>query len=163
MDQQQTLALLLQPALIRLIDQLRLQLTGSNWQWSYQTHEIWPENVPQFARDRYGQLQAQLDTVKDTEAEVLDAELATMVMPVPVYFLDLIQGDRQLRINMWELCYQICLQEYSPVLASASLDSPALALYSLDPTLLESDETIDWSKLDQKAADVVSQMLEGLN
>ena len=163
MNQQQMLASLLQPALIRLIDQLRQQLADSPWQWNYETHEIWPEAVSQTQRDRYNLLQAALETASDDEAVDLETELAMMPMPIPIYRLNMSQGDRQEQLNMWELCYQICLLQYAPILDSDSLVPPSLETYPLDAKLLDSTGEIDWPFLDQKAECVVSQMLETLN
>ena len=163
MNQQQTLASLLQPALIRLIDQLRQQLADSPWQWNYETHEIWPDDVPQTQRNRYDLLQTELETASDDEAVDLESELGMMPMPIPVYRLNLSQGNRQEQLNMWELCYQICLLQYAPILGSESLVPPSLETYPLDSKLLDSTGEIDWPSLDQKAERVVSQLLETLN
>ena len=163
MEQQQKLALLLQPALIRLIDQLRQQLAKSTWQWKYETLEVWPPEVSQSQRNRYAQLQDQLDTAQESEMEAIEAELAMMAMPIPVYQLEIWRDEAHQRVNMWELCYQICLCQYEPVFEAESLTSPSLAEFPFDSKLLSETEEIDWVYLDQRAAQVVSRLLETLN
>ena len=163
MDQQQKLALLLQPALIRLIDQLRLQLSTSTWQWKYETFEVWPSEVPQAQRNRYAQLQEQLDTAPEQDIEAIEAELAMMIFPIPVYQLDLWRDEAHQRVNMWELCYQICLCQYEPVFEAESLTSPSLEQFPFDSKLLSEVAEIDWVYLDHRAEEVVSRLLETLN
>ena len=96
--------LLMQPALIRLLDNIRKQLDESIWTGSYQ--------------------------------EVQD--------PFPGYRLELEHNGQHVSLDIWELCYQICFQNYY-----------------LTHTTQESFEVeIDISLIDQEIGDINWQNLE---
>lgn len=163
MNQQQKLALLLQPALIRLIDQLRQQLTQSVWQWQYETQEIWPASVPQDIREQYKKLLIQLETATETQADEIQSILETMPTPIPLYLLELTKANTTHCINMWELCYQICFQNYIPQIQTKSVEVPKIDSYLIDSLLLDENGNIAWPSLDQKAALVVERVLHDLD
>lgn len=71
MTSHEKLSLLLQPALIRLIDQLRTQLKEVNWTWTYETIEIWPKEVPQITRSQYEEMVRALEVASGEEAETI--------------------------------------------------------------------------------------------
>ena len=160
MDKQQKLAMLMQPALIRLIDQLRQQLTAASIPWTYETTELWPEDVPQETRQQYDEMMQALDVANDDDADKIHAVLETLPQPVPLYRLEIEQNDEKTYINMWELCYQICLQKYKPQLQRMQVEAPNLSSYKLDKTLWESNHSIDWEALNQKAKKVVARLAQ---
>ena len=160
MNPQQQLAMLLQPALIRLIDQLRQQLTGAQWNWGYETLEFWPEQVSSEERQQYDDLMQALDVASDEDAETIQDVLMTLPQPVPLYRLDIEQAGEQTAINMWELCYQICLYNYQPDWSSMHVEAPNLSQYKLDKSLFDADFDIKWEVLDAKARQVVSRMMQ---
>ncbi len=125
-------SLLMQPALIRLFDQIRKQLEESDWQGSYETKELWPAGVDP----------------STTEPQVL-------------YLLHLSQGEEKVRVNVWELCYQICFVDYIPNLERDDIADFQVGEVIADDSLLEADGEVDWNKLDCKAQQVVAQMLKG--
>lgn len=159
---QQQLALLLQPALIRLIDQLRQQLTAASWAWSYDTIELWPDEVPSEVRSQYTEMLQALETASDDDAEIIQDVLETLPQPVPLYRLDVTLEDTVYQINMWELCYQICLKKYVPNLSNMTVQSPQLEKQRLDPELLDSSGGIDWVVLNEKAKKVVESLMKQL-
>lgn len=135
-------AQLVQPALIRLVDQLRQQLADSAWKSSYETVEVWPENPPEHQ--------------DPTESE-----------PQILYWLYLTPKDppsqtEPIAINLWELCYQICFETYTPVLDRPTIQDFQLGDVVADRTLFDDDGEVDWNGLDAKAATVVQQMINGL-
>ncbi len=110
--------LLMQPALIRLIDNLRKKLEESVWQATYEEVQL----------------------------------------PVPGYQLCLQHQDQQIRVNMWELCYQICFSNYRH--SHAAMESVEV---DIDTSLI--DETtgdVDWNRLDEKAKQVVEEVFASL-
>ncbi len=136
-------AQLVQPALIRLVDQLRQQLTDSAWKSSYETVEVWPENTP--------------DNQEQAETE-----------PQILYWLYLTLKNSSnettpIAINLWELCYQICFESYIPVLDRPTIQDFQLGDVAVDRTLFDDDGEVDWNRLDVKAAQVVKAMIDYYN
>ena len=162
MDKQQKLAMLMQPALIRLIDQLRQQLTEASITWTYETTELWPEDVPQETRQQYDEMTQALEIASDDDAEKIQDVLETLPQPVPLYRLEIEQNDEKIHMNMWELCYQICLQKYKPQLDRMQVEAPNLSSYKIDKTLWESNDSIDWEALNLKAKKVVQRLTQSL-
>jgi hypothetical protein len=128
----QLASLLMQPALIRLFDQIRKQLEESDWKSSYETRELWPPGVD-----------------------------PTTTEPQVLYLLHLSRGEEKMRINVWELCYQICFVDYTPCLEREEVADFQVGEVVADASLLEADGEVDWNKLDRKAEQVVTQMLAG--
>jgi hypothetical protein len=134
-------ALLFQPALIRLLDQIRNQLADSPWQGTYETRELWPAGA--------AELPAELDS---TEA------------PQILYLLYLSQSDQTtpVRVNIWELCYQICFQDYQPQIERETIADFQPGEVTTDSDLLDIDGEVDWHRLDRKAEQVVAELLQKL-
>jgi hypothetical protein len=122
-------AQLMQPALIRLLDQLRRSLETSPWQGTYETVEI---------------------PCGEAEPQIL-------------YWLHLRQGDRQQRVNLWELCYQICFQQYTPELDYSGIHDFQVGEVQADLSLFDPAGEVDWHKLDRKAAQVVAALFAALD
>jgi hypothetical protein len=162
MDTAQTLASLLQPALIRLIDNLRKQLTPSGLKWDYETLEEWSEDVSPATRDRVATLTQALEVADPEDAEHLQAELDQLPVPIPMYWLAIAHPEQPLRVNLWELCYQVCLESYAPNYTNTSLSQPDLSHAQIDGAILDDQGEIDWAQLDQKAAAVVQEFMNSL-
>ncbi len=115
--------ILMQPALIRVLDNIRKQLDQSSWQGNYQeiTH------------------------------------------PIPGYLLCLTRGNRNIEVDIWELCYQVCFQDYHPtpnhIFSSADTRSYEV---DIDDRLLDETGDIDWQLIEAKAQKVVRDVFEGL-
>lgn len=138
-------AQLVQPALIRLVDQLRQQLEGSAWKSSYETVEVWPENSPDSQADQ-----------EQTETE-----------PQILYWLYLTPKEssndtKRIAINLWELCYQICFASYTPILDCPKIRDFQLGEVAVDRSLFDDHGEVDWNRLDTKAAAMVQQMINSL-
>lgn len=106
--------ILMQPCLIRVIDNIRKQLEESKYQGSYQ--------------------------------EITE--------PIPGYQLTLTNSDVTVIVNIWELCFKVCFQDYQP--------SSALEV-KIDHSLI--DETgleVDWQSLETKAQYHVNQVFLNL-
>ncbi len=75
--------------------------------------------------------------------------------PVPGYRLCLEQGEQRFEVDLWDLCYRVCCQNYPEIQAG----EPA----RVDRSLIEEAGDIDWHRIDQKASAVISQVLCELN
>jgi hypothetical protein len=108
---------LMQPTLIRTIDNLRKQLEQSNCKGTYREIQ----------------------------------------QPYPGYELDLECGDDKKTIDIWELCYQICFQNYQPTHApQESLE------VEIDTSLFDENGEVDWIRLDAKAQEIIKEIFDNL-
>jgi hypothetical protein len=147
--------LLMQPAFIRLVDNIRKQLEQSTWQGSYQEVPIWAEDVPSHIRDRVTSLQTQLKSATSEQAAAIETQLATLPAPHPGYLLCLKHNQQQVNVDLWELCYQICFENYEPVEANRSVD--------IDTSLIDAETgEVDWHRLDSKTRQIVEQVFNTL-
>ncbi|MEY2985239.1 MAG: hypothetical protein RLZZ568_1856 [Cyanobacteriota bacterium] len=113
---------LMQPALIRTIDQLRQALETLPWRSHY-------------------------EAIQD---------------PIPGHQLVLENGDRLYRINLWDLCFQVCFVNYRPRPFVDNLpDNYEPFWVEIDQTLF-CETTIDWTALDQKAQTCIQRMIAAL-
>ncbi len=110
---------LMQPAYIRVVDNLRKALEESAWRESYQEVET----------------------------------------PLPGYELCLSSQDQEIKINLWELCFEVCFQNYQR--GSVAIDSEVKV--EVDTSLLDTETgEVNWEKLDDKARKQVEQIFAGL-
>lgn len=152
---------LMQPALIRLLDNLRKQLEVSPWTSRYETEQIWAEEVSEADRARWQLLGGQLRGATPEEVDAIEAAIAQLPQPRHVYWLHLSQDERVYQVNLWELCYQICCQNYEVDLLGKQ---PAIAssTVSIDTTLFDEDCEVEWDQLDTKTKQVVEQLFNRL-
>lgn len=110
---------LMQPAYIRVVDNLRKALEDSAWRESYQEVET----------------------------------------PLPGYELCLSSQEQAVKINLWELCFEVCFQDYQR--GSVPLDSQLNV--EVDTSLLDLETgEVNWEKLDNKAREKVEQIFASL-
>ena len=115
--------LLMQPAFIRILDNIRKQLEESRWKGSF----------------------------KD------------VTHPIPGYLLCLTQGDRSVEIDIWQLCYQVVSNNYTPTLQNLfSADDQSSYELEIDDRLLDETGEIDWHLIEAKAQQSVRQIFEHL-
>lgn len=144
---------LLQPALIRTVDNIRKQLEASDWRGRFEESWVFPPNTPEETQMRVKLLQQQLATAKPDEAAAIEEALAALPSPSPAYQFHLSRGDRSTSIDLWQLCFRICFRDYA---ARAALANGAIVEVEIDRDLL--DETtgeVDWHRLDQKSQEAV--------
>lgn len=110
--------LLMQPALIRLLDNIRKQLDDSIWTGSYQ--------------------------------QVQD--------PLPGYRLELEHNGQHVSVDIWELCYQICFQNYGLThTAQETLE------VEIDMNLIDQEiGDVDWQNLEAKTRQIVQDLFANL-
>ena len=76
---------LMQPALIRVIDNIRKQLDSSTWQGSYEEELIWPEGTTAEQKQEYAKLQKGLHGVPTEEHDRVAALMSVLPQPTPIY------------------------------------------------------------------------------
>lgn len=114
---------LMQPTLIRTIDQLRQALENCPW------------------RSRYEEV---------TE-------------PFPGHQLVLENGDRHVRVNIWDLCFQVCFTNYqAQFFTDIPQDNNQDFVVEIDQQLFDDQGEVDWAALDKKARYCVEELLAAL-
>ena len=148
---------LMQPALIRVIDNLRKQLDDSDWQGQYEEELLWPEGTTDAQKEEYAQLQKVLHGVPPEEHDRVAAQMSALPQPSPLYRLCLTKPgmDNAQAVDVWDLCYRVCATE-------SSYDAES----GLEPDLSLIDEEaadIDWRRLDDKAKALIAQAFDNLS
>jgi len=144
---------LMQPALIRIVDNIRKRLENSDWQGRYQETQIWSERVDESQMQRVKDLRSQLSTATPEQADALRDELADLPQPFPGYELHLTRGDQERIVDVWELCYHVCFERF-PVVDEA---------VTVDLSLIDQEmRDVDWQVLDQKAKSIVDDVFKQL-
>jgi hypothetical protein len=150
--------LLMQPAFIRIIDRIRMQLDESAWKGTYQDVLIWPAGTTDETKAIVTQLLQQMAGATPMELAEIEQALTRLPTPHPGYQLILQhQGLQQVSVDLWELCYQVCFRNYHP-----SLDESANREVQIDTSLIDETGDVDWQRLDAKAAELVEQVFTNL-
>lgn len=150
-------AQLMQPCLIRVVDNIRKHTETLDWRTDYLEQVHWPGDATPEQRQRVRDLAAQLAEASPEEAQALRQQLSQLPAPVPGYELRLTEGaggaataePRTATLDVWELCFGVCFTDYHP-------QQPA----TVDPALLDADGEIDWLALDEKAKALVEQAID---
>lgn len=143
--------LLMQPTFIRVIDNLRKHLEYSAWAGDYRDISVWPEGTSEAEQQRVLQLQEALKSANSEEVADIQATLEQLPQPYPGYELCLTHGDRQVTVDLWQLCYQICFANYGDDAASI-----------VDTQLIDPAGDVDWHQLDAKAKALIEQIFADL-
>lgn len=114
--------ILMQPAMLRVVDNIRKELEASEWQGSYRE----------------------------------------VSKPIPGYHLCLTKQQHQIEVDVWELCYRVCFQEYNPVRHLFSDEDPRPYKVDIDTRLLDDFGEIDWQLLESKAQQSVRRVFASL-
>lgn len=145
---------LMQPALIRVIDNLRKQLDESTWKGEYEENLIWPEGTTEVQKQTYTELQQQLHGVPTEAHDRVSALMSQLPQPSPLYTLKLTKAEAvEQTVDVWALCYQVCTTNY-PTDADTSLEA--------DTDLLASSGEVDWRKLDDKTKSLIENIFSAL-
>ncbi len=158
-DSWQKADMLMQPVLIRTIDNIRKQLEGgTTWQGEYRESPVWSEAVSEATQAKVLLLQQELKTATPEQVDDIKDALAAMPSPIPAYELVLTnpqQADAVV-VNIWELCYRVCFRNPDAVIAGE-------AVAQVDEQLIEADtQEVDWPQLDQKTKTIVGKVFAGL-
>jgi hypothetical protein len=153
---------LMQPAFIRVIDHLRTTLEQSEWTGQYETIQAWPaETTPEMQAEVLN-LMNRVEAAAEGDRAVLEHRLEALPQPISVYLLHLAKAEQIRTLNLWELCYQICLTDYTPQLERPTFVDIPLEELSPDKTLLDDEGEVDWPRLDLKTAQVVQAAFQSL-
>lgn len=144
--------ILMQPAFIRVIDNIRKQLDTSNWQGTYQDVLTWPANTSDETKSLVTELVREMETATPTQVEEIKETLASLPMPYPGYHLLLQSQQERVNIDLWDLCYQICFLNYSPEQGAVDID----------PNLIDEYGDVDWQNLENKTQQLVKQLFASL-
>lgn len=142
---------LMQPTLIRLLDNLRKQTEAPGWQSEYVERVLWPTSATAAQKQQVKDLAAQLETADPDLAVDLRRQLSTLPAPVPTYEVRLTHGDETAVMDVWQLCFQVCFCDYEQAVP-----------VRVDQTLLADDGEVDWIALDEKAKGRVTSMIQQL-
>jgi hypothetical protein len=142
---------LMQPSLIRLLDNLRKESESQNWEAVYDNQLRWPEGTMEDQKAEYDRLQSLLHDADDESVLAIESNLALLPQPLPHYGLCLSQGDRSATFDIWELCYQICFEGYCE-------EVPV----TIDGMLFDDQDELDWDRLEQKTRAIVLDLFANL-
>ena len=149
---------LMQPALIRVIDNIRKQLDQVEWKGSYEEELIWPEGTTPEQQQEYAALQKLLHGVPPEEHDRVDALMSALPQPAPLYTLRLEHADSgDQTVDIWALCYQVCALTYD---ADSKVESELEI--EADDSLFDEFGEVDWRELDDKTKSVVEGIFAAL-
>jgi hypothetical protein len=155
--------LLMQPAFIRLIANLEKQLENSNWRGDYKDVQVWAEDISDDTKATVMQLRSELDGATERQAEAIEQQLSQLPAPFPGYWLYLSRGDHQATVDLWDLCYQICFQNYDSLHGTShAADEPIGDSVAIDVSLFDETGEVDWHRLDDKTCQTVQQVFATL-
>ena len=144
--------LLMQPAFIRVVDNLRKLLDVSSWTGTYHDVLIWPASTTDEIKVLVTELLQAMETATPQEADEIRETLTRLPMPHPGYHLCLQRQDQQISIDLWELCYQVCFRKYIPGDETVNIDT----------SLIDETGNVDWQSLDNKTKELVEQVFANL-
>ena len=155
--------LLMQPAFIRLIANLEKQLEDPAWKGTYKDVQVWAEGTSEQTKALVMQLRSQLEGATNEQTEAIEQQLSQLPEPFPGYWLYLSQGDQQFTIDLWDLCYQICFQNYDPIHGTShAADEPIGKSVAIDVSLFDETGEVDWHRLDDKTCQTVREFFATL-
>jgi hypothetical protein len=149
---------LMQPALIRVIDNIRKQLEACDWQGDYEETLIWPEGTTTTQQQEYAALQKVLHGVPPEEHDRVSALMSELPQPAPLYSLRLSKANHpDQTVDIWALCYQVCaLADDAEMLPQCPL------VIDADISLFDESGEVDWRQLDEKTKALVEGIFQAL-
>ncbi|MFQ4144245.1 hypothetical protein [Chlorogloeopsis sp. ULAP02] len=145
--------LLMQPAFIRVVDNIRKLLDVSAWKGTYQDVLIWPPNTSDETKAVVTRLLQDLEAATPEKALEIRETLARLPMPHPGYHLCLQRQEQQVSVDLWELCYRVCFVDYNSL-----SDEPV----DIDTSLIDETGDVDWNALEAKTKGLVEQVFASL-
>ena len=146
---------LMQPALIRVIDNIRKQLDSCDWQGKYEEELVWPEGTEDAQKQEYAALQKLLHGVPPEEHDRVAALMVQLPQPSPLYTLRLTKPERSDEtVDIWGLCYQVCAQSAEKAVEGQAIEA--------DVSLFDEEGEVDWRSLDDKTKTLVESIFQKL-
>ena len=157
---------LMQPAFIRVVDNIRKQLEQSlTWRGSYEETIVWPEGTSEEIKAEVMKLRADLDTASLSDIDVIRSKLAQLPVPYPGYLLCLTHNDRQITVDVWDLCYQVAFRNYDSASGTSwtrGFGQAQNETVEVDTSLIDAEGEVDWHRLDDKAQRIVERVFVNL-
>ncbi|NJL47067.1 MAG: hypothetical protein HC929_05620 [Leptolyngbyaceae cyanobacterium SM2_5_2] len=128
---------LMQPCLIRVIDNLRKHIETLDWRSEYVEHLQWPSHATAAQQQQFADLTAALHQATPEQALRLEEALNQLPAPTPTYELRLTRHSQTASLDVWELCFQVCFKDYTPhqpVSVMVLCSTPAAMLTGLPST-----------------------------
>lgn len=150
---------LMQPALIRTIDNIRKALERTQWKGRYEEVPAFPPGTPEETQTRVRLLQQQLASAPPDRAAEIDRALEELPQPYPGYFFHLERGTKSLTVDLWELCYRVCFRNFQ---AQSAIQQGESVLVEVDGDLFDETGDVDWTRLDEKSQQVVEAVFARL-
>ncbi|MBU7585656.1 MAG: hypothetical protein KAF91_22690 [Nostoc sp. TH1S01] len=144
--------LLMQPAFIRVVDNIRKQLDASAWKGTYHDVLIWPPSTTEEMKALVTRLLQEMESATPAQADEIRNTLSQLPMPHPGYHLQLQRQEQQVSVDLWELCYQVCFANYSPENETVDIDT----------SLIDELGEVDWQNLEIKTKNLVAQVFANL-
>lgn len=138
---------LMQPVLIRVIDNLRKQMEASAWTGTYTDYPLWPQGTTEAQKRRVQAISRHLAETEEPPSADLQQELEQLPKPFPGYQLQLSKHNSQATIDVWDLCCQVCFDNYQPSV-------PVV----VDSNLLDEAGEVNWIALDEKAQQLIAEL-----
>jgi hypothetical protein len=142
----------MQPAFIRVVDNIRKHLDASPWTGTYHDVLIWPANTTDETKAIVTGLLQDMSTATPEEVDDIRETLAGLPMPHPGYHLRLQRQEEYVSVDLWELCYQVCFFDYTTDNLAADIDT----------SLIDELGEVDWERLEAKTKDMVALVFAGL-
>ncbi|HEY9886879.1 MAG TPA: hypothetical protein V6D02_00660, partial [Candidatus Obscuribacterales bacterium] len=98
-------------------------------------------------------LQARLSEASPAEADEIRTELTQLPQPFPGYELHLTKDEQGCVVDVWQLCYCVCFEQYPVDAGCVAIDQSLI-----DPAIND----IDWLVLDTKAKAIVADVFKEL-
>lgn len=143
----------MQPAFIRVVDNIRKHLDVSPWTGTYHDVLVWPAGTTEETKAIVTELLQEMETATPDRGDVIREYLARMPMPHPGYHLRLQRQGQEVSIDLWELCYQICFLNYTPEQEVADIDT----------SLIDERGEVDWLRLEAKTKETVGEVFANLS
>ncbi|AFZ59514.1 hypothetical protein H6G54_14170 [Anabaena cylindrica FACHB-243] len=144
--------LLMQPAFIRVVDNIRKHLDVSSWKGTYHDVLIWPPNTTDETKALVTQLLQDMESATPQQVEDIRENLAHLPMPHPGYHLRLQRQEQQVNVDLWDICYQVCFLNYSVGIYDVDIDT----------SLIDELGEVDWQHLEEKTKQLVKHLFDSL-
>jgi hypothetical protein len=144
--------LLMQPAFIRLVDNIRKHLDESSWKGTYHDVLIWPANTTDETKALVTQLLQEMESATPQQVEDIRESLTRLPIPHPGYHLRLQRQEQQVSVDLWEICYQVCFLNYGSENSAVDIDT----------SLIDEWGEVDWHHLEEKTRKLVKQVFDSL-
>lgn len=79
--------------------------------------------------------------------------------PLPGYQLCLTRNEHEVKVNLWDLCFRVCFEDYNP---QAQTNESEVEV-QIDTSLFDESGEIDWQQIDDKARQEVEQIFAQLS